>query len=297
MKKNNNISLLIWKAITPLHSGTGQSSSIVDLPIAREKATHFPIIPASSIKGVFRDGVGLGENENEAEVAEANQLYGYANKKTGEKDDQGNDIFVSCTGQITFTDARLLCLPVRSYKGTFAYVTCPLVIERLQSDLKALGLTHILPQCSNDPLEHQVYVTGETLEHNGQVLFEDIELTAQVHDQAQAWGKTIAKWIGHEGSKPSLVIDRIAIVSNDVFSYFSETATEVTAHIALEVESKTVKDGNLWYEETLPAESILASFLIGGKIDDLLDKRQRPLQIGGKSTVGKGLVSVKEAMR
>ncbi|MCS7269380.1 MAG: RAMP superfamily CRISPR-associated protein, partial [Geminicoccaceae bacterium] len=42
-------------ALSPLHAGTGQAAGIVDLPIARMKATGIPFVPGSSIKGVLRD--------------------------------------------------------------------------------------------------------------------------------------------------------------------------------------------------------------------------------------------------
>ena len=257
-----HVSLLIWQATTPVHSGTGQSSAgVIDLPIAREVATNFPVLPASSIKGVLRDGL---------------------------KDDKANALYgsVEAAGKLTFTDARLLCLPVRSYKGTFAFVTCPLVVHRLARDLKALGLTHTPPGLPDDIGENKVHVTGKTLQHGDKVLFEDIDLSAHECSKAQELAKTLADWTGRDDLK-----QRLAVVSNDVFTYFSETATEVTAHTALESTTKTVKGGALWYEEALPAESLLSSFLLK---DDANFSPRSPLQIGGKGSVGKGLLSVRE---
>lgn len=39
---------------TPLHAGSGTSLGIVDLPIQRERVTHYPIVQSSSIKGKLR---------------------------------------------------------------------------------------------------------------------------------------------------------------------------------------------------------------------------------------------------
>jgi len=47
--------LLFVHALSPLHAGTGQGSGVIDLPIAREKATGLPFVPGSSLKGVLRD--------------------------------------------------------------------------------------------------------------------------------------------------------------------------------------------------------------------------------------------------
>lgn len=42
-------------ALSPLHAGTGHSADVIDLPIARMKATGIPIAPSSSIEGKLRD--------------------------------------------------------------------------------------------------------------------------------------------------------------------------------------------------------------------------------------------------
>ncbi len=45
----------ILHALSPLHAGTGHSADVIDLPIARMKATGIPFVPGSSIKGTLRD--------------------------------------------------------------------------------------------------------------------------------------------------------------------------------------------------------------------------------------------------
>ncbi len=41
-------------ALSALHAGTGQGAGVIDLPIAREKATGLPFLPGSSLKGPLR---------------------------------------------------------------------------------------------------------------------------------------------------------------------------------------------------------------------------------------------------
>ena len=36
--------------LTPIHCGTGQTTDAVDLPVARDAATGFPILPATSLE-------------------------------------------------------------------------------------------------------------------------------------------------------------------------------------------------------------------------------------------------------
>jgi CRISPR-associated protein Cmr4 len=46
--------MLFTHALSPLHPGTGQGVGVIDLPIAREKATGLPYLPGSSLKGTLR---------------------------------------------------------------------------------------------------------------------------------------------------------------------------------------------------------------------------------------------------
>ena len=45
----------VLHALSPLHAGTGHAADVIDLPIARMKATGIPIVLGSSVKGVLRD--------------------------------------------------------------------------------------------------------------------------------------------------------------------------------------------------------------------------------------------------
>src|SRR3989440_125099 len=49
-----NARLTFVHALSPLHAGTGQGVGVIDLPIAREKATGLPFLPGSSLKGTLR---------------------------------------------------------------------------------------------------------------------------------------------------------------------------------------------------------------------------------------------------
>ncbi|KEF33970.1 CRISPR-associated protein Cmr4 [Deinococcus sp. RL] len=261
-----NAELWMWQALTPVHSGTGQSSAgVIDLPIAREAATGWPMLPGSSIKGVLRQG---------REDEEANRLFGS----------------LDAAGRLTFTDARLLCLPVRSYRGTFAYATCPLILSRLRRDLAALGHPLALPEVP-EVKENTAQVTGETLVHGSQVLLEDLDLEAEATAPARAWAGALAD-LGGLGDE---LRERFVLLSDDEFGFLAETATEVTAHIRLDAETKTVQAGALWYEEALPAASLLTSFVL--RPQDVTFAPPPSLQLGGKGSVGRGLLSVRAVGR
>jgi len=101
--------------------------------------------------------------------------------------------------------------------------------------------------------------------------------------------------------------EQLCVVSNDLFSHLAQYATPVNAHVRLETETKTVARGALWYEETLPPETVLYTTLSAqkprkkdttGSAQDMLEHvlglfASRPyLQIGGNETVGMGWCKV-----
>ena len=282
----STVKAVYWQAITPVHSGTGQTSaSVIDLPIAREKATHYPVLPASSIKGVLRDGEGLRKEERST-ISKADEVYGYADKKI--KNEKGEEESRSAAGQLTFTDARLLCLPVRSYAGTFAYVTCPHILTRLDRDREALGLAKLFGMTITVKDAAASVCPDSALVHGSKVLFEDIDLEAANSAETQKIAQAIASAAGLNADFAA----RFAIVSDDIFAYFSETATEVSAHVRLDPDSKTVESGGLWYEEAVPAEALFASFVISGSGDAAVLDNRPYVQLGGKGSVGKGLLKI-----
>jgi len=250
------------QALTPVHPGTGQTSgSVIDLPVAREAATGFPLIPASSLKGVLRDG-----RADEA----ANKIFGSLEQM----------------GELTLTDARLLLLPVRSYAGTFALITCPLVLQRWQRDAEALGLSLKLPQPG---ITGEEALAGSAIQYNNRVILEDIDL--KVKGSSEPLAKAISGLLF--GKEEPDMIERLALVSNDVFSYFCQTGLEVIARVRLESASKTVASGALWYEEAIPAEAVFSCFALAKDAAHFAELHRRPyLQIGGEASVGRGLLRV-----
>jgi CRISPR-associated protein Cmr4 len=87
----------------------------------------------------------------------------------------------------------------------------------------------------------------------------------------------------------------------DSFNFFCETATEVNARIKMDPDRRTVdkQHGALWYEEAVPAETILAGLVWCDRIPAARRVHETevmglvissPLQVGGKATVGRGRV-------
>ncbi len=253
---------------TPLHVGAGQSVGYVDLPIQREPHTKIPIVPGSSLKGVLRDHPDL--------AAQKDFLFG-----VGAGESSGGS-----AGALLIGEARVLCFPVRSAKGSFAWITCPLVLKRAQRDigLKNAGITIAG--------ERQV-LAGNKVTLNGQVVLEDYTFTA----------KTDATLANLETELAGLVNDpvwkelpgRLVIVADGVFTHFVQSGCEIAQHVAIDDETGTAKEGALFNEETVPSETLfyglIAEQRINGKnnaLTVLKNLNGKSIQVGGGETTGLG---------
>jgi CRISPR-associated protein Cmr4 len=125
-------------AETPLHPGSGGDiTGLVDLPIQRERHTNFPKIEASGLKGCIREAF---ENSSK-QISLNSQQININDKKIISLVFGPEDTEEAHAGALAFTDARILLFPVKSLKGVFAWVTCPMVLERFRKDL---GLAKII---------------------------------------------------------------------------------------------------------------------------------------------------------
>ncbi|MBA3944414.1 MAG: type III-B CRISPR module RAMP protein Cmr4 [Herpetosiphonaceae bacterium] len=292
-----NARLFFVHALSPLHAGTGQGIDVIDLPIAREKATGIPFLPGSSLKGPLRDRCSTGQNSNMCD-----RLFGRASD---------NDSAQSTAGSAQFSDARLLLLPVRTLVGTFAWVTSPYVLHRFMRDAHDANinnLPHSIPQPVLNAESSEGIVFGNdsliTMPHGNQqqIILEDLDLrlrSISAEDDNQNW----AAWLGRTffPDSPSLFHRRFCIVHDTIFDFLLKTATEITARISMEATTKTAN--NLWYEESLPTESILTGLIVYTPVraSDLSDAQvfetvtslmDQTIQLGGKATVGRGLCRV-----
>ena len=272
--------LLFLHALSPLHAGTGQGVGAIDLPIAREKGTDIPIVPGSSLKGVLRDACAALHNDDTCV-----RIFGPDTDKAHEH-----------AGAVVLTDLRLVALPVRSLAGVFAWGSSPFLLQRLARDAQLAGLD--VPDKPSVANTDTVLVSSTSaLRLNNDVVLEDVKLTAQA--EANNWANWLADRVFPDDQTwQDEFKAHFCIVHDDVMSYLLQVGTEVTARIRLKDDEKTVAKGALWYEEALPAESILAGLVAAqpnGKAqpDEVFrvigQLAEHVLQVGGNATVGRGL--------
>jgi len=293
--------LLFLHAQTGLHPGSGTALGLVDLPVQRERHTQWPTVPGSAIKGVLRDRC--------REKAKTN--YGGDRKKANEEDDdlvaafgpgKGNDAS-DHAGALAITDARLAAFPVRSLRGVFAWVTCPAVLGRLNRDLHIAASPNAFDVPTLDDNTHLLCADKSPLRiGESAVVLEEFEYTAKANCDS------IANWFAKHATADPITASRLkshlAVIHDDAFTHYARHATEIVARIGLDYTTKTVKSGALFYQEVLPAETLLYAAILANpsrkdgyakSANDMLDYITNQLgpdavlQIGGDETVGKGL--------
>ena len=278
--------LLMLSTETPLHAGAGQSVAGIDLPIQREIHTQWPCVYGSAVKGALR-ARAFHDKMNGGDLSE---LFGpESTADAGERDN-------SHAGALLVGDARLLLLPVRSLQSCFKWVTCPAILKRFWRDAERLGLA--LPTLELPTIAKTAALAGEA----GNLFLEEFRLQAT----ASALSDNLASLLADLGAgQPSVeeLQERLVIVHDDIFSFLARNATAINAHIAIDSVTKTVTRGALWYEETLPPETLLyvpltatASRRKGSerKPAEMLElfagllAQRSWLQLGGNETTGMG---------
>ncbi len=284
-----NAQIAFVHALSSLHAGTGQGVGVIDLPIAREKATGIPFLPGSSLKGSLRARC----TEKECTVVFGPETSGIATDNNQASAAQ-------------FSDQRLLLLPVRSLAGTFAWVTSPYVLRRFIRDMDDVSIKHqtSIPHITE---LNDCFIANESkikIDANSKMVYlEDLDLTGKEDPDTTRWATELSKHIfSAEPEWQQMLIERFCIVHDDVFNFIIDSATEITARIKLKENSKTVQDGGLWYEESLPSETILSGLVLANpvngsitseKVFEILGKlTEKTIQLGGKATVGRGMCRV-----
>ena len=254
-------------AETPIHSGAGQSLGVIDLPVARESTTNYPVIAGSSFKGALKDKAHLLDSK------EVDRLFG--------KQDHAGELLVS--------DARLLLLPVRSLTNSFRWATCPHLIDRCRRDLARAGLSALyeIPRVDVE--------RGNALARGGGNLFlEERQFTVR-EDTDEALVKAFKPFILHPETQ-NMLDKRIVVLNDCDFAWFASYGLTVQARNVLEKTTK--KSKNLWYEETLPPDTVMYA-LVATRTDTgmvmvnaIFPKGDPYIQVGGNETVGQGWFAV-----
>ncbi len=251
-----NVKPFFIKTITPLHMGSGSDLGIVDMPIQRESHTQFPKIEASSLKGSLRKDYKESKKE---------ELFGKSDNR----------------GSLSFSDARILFFPIKSVKGLFAYVTCPFVLNRFREDISLYENSSIkIPNIQS--LDDNTCVV---LENNINKIDDNNIILEEYPFSIKEERKDF--------EIPNIAIkkERIVIVSDNNFKEFVKNSTEINTRIRIDEKTGVVDGGALFTEEYLPAETYMYALALG-EIGKFKKDLFNIVQMGGNSTLGKGIVKI-----
>lgn len=285
--------IMFLKALTPMHAGSGTDLNVIDLPIQREVHTLFPNIQASTLKGCIRHAYEeySAADQNE-ETIKSDIIFG----QEGEEE--------ASASAISITDARLLFFPVRSAKGIFALVTCPMILKRFQRDIHLVGINHNFDIDSMGSMA----VAGT---HSDLFLFTQDNIPQILLDEYQygiKFNKKFEEFCDCIGSKfgDIRLKKRAVLIPDNDFKDFAVHATSVVTRIRIG-ETGVAENQALFTEEYLPEESILYTLVMvktfknkNAEISSSemmavfsqLIEKDHVIQIGADETLGKGFTEL-----
>lgn len=287
--------ILFTTTITNLHIGAGQGIGAVDQPIARERATNWPVVPGSSLKGVLRDAARVAAcSDRSGDIKEIDRQLASV---FGATDDQE-----ARAGSLVVTDQRIVLFPVRSFRGTFAYITCDLAVRRLCELMDIAGEGGVLDPDDFrlvDKDNPECIVHSESLNREGDCVYlEDLDLKCANIPKRDEFIEALAAVLLWCGLPEGGLKKRIVVVDNSTFSFLTEHATDLTTKVSLEFETKTAKERFLRTEESVPPEAVFAGLAIAqpmkqGDADKAIRHVEaldgHVMQFGAKASTGSGL--------
>lgn len=219
-------------------------------------------------------------------------------------------------GALIVGDARLLALPVRSFRGTFAWVSSPLLLALAKRDLMTAGggLGATLPPMPHKAGRWALKTVTSDCDYKGTLYLEDLDLPLSPSSEVAAWAAFLMPFVyPEEGKIETVFTRRFVVVDDDTMSFFCETALQIDARVRLDHDTRTVAQGALWLEESLPPETLLLGLLAADRsrrkslplsadqvLDFALAADGATLQFGGHATIGRGrcrVVPVSQAAR
>lgn len=321
--------LLAGTAITPLHPGSGRSLGEVDLTIQRDPL-GYPIVFASSIKGALKNlcirkkasrnlrscvdektGVAKCSEQNCEALNICCCLFG--SEIGGEESQQA---------LISILDFIPLALPLPSVDEGYVYVSTPLLLTKASLIAEALGYKNISDElftlASRESSEKMmaVYLTAKeprTIDVAGSTI-EVMGLTSKSSSDF----KGSEKLIQNLGGLAVNLLKKLVIVSDEVGPTILDRGLLRVTRIRLRKDRKTVAEGSLWTEEYIPSGTVFLGGLlitpthnkncdsvgidvlntentnvvnkVTNEFKDIIGGNTFYFIVGGKETVGKGLV-------
>jgi len=248
---------------TPLHVGAGASVGAIDQPIQRERHTGFPIIPASALKGSFADlwnSSLVSDDANNEPKRKPKLVRGQTDVAWLFGSDDAEAAFA---GALLFSEARLLAFPIRSARGSFAWITSPLLLQRAARDgvftkEAADQIGRLKEPEDSEKQAYALFLQEKLGLGEDKIVLEEYCLQFDKQAYPHVVAKELATFVPDYEDAFS---ERLVIVSNGILSHFVTTACEIAQHVRISDETGTAEKGGLFNQENVPADTLFYSVL------------------------------------
>ncbi|MFW6114335.1 MAG: type III-B CRISPR module RAMP protein Cmr4 [bacterium] len=233
-------------AIDPIHVGTGGSRlGRVDNTIVRDRVTRIPIIPGSSLAGVFRaysamakgkypDCAGQGQPKTNGSGGHCGKaecsicmVFGFARGNLG-----------GFAGLAGFSDAHVVLFPVASREGPI-WVTCPTALRLVKAFSE-------FPAVNGDAIYRQ---------SDSQQPLNVGWLVLPVKEKPTNWPALCSQL--KDLGVPDFIRDRMGVVSDKLFGHVVNSNLEVRTSVSIDPATGTADEGALFTYEAIPRGTVL----------------------------------------
>lgn len=266
------------RAISPIHAGTGQSLTSVDMPIQREQHSNIPKIEGSSLKGSIKHTIYHKLNIKETEKEK--EFYSILGAPNGEDSASG----------VSITDAKLLFFPMRSATDIYQLITCPYILKRWKENINQdINLDENILNLKD----------GECIVGTNKRLLNEklLMLEEYIFDVKEG---SLDIFVGIPDIETFK--NKIVILSDSDFINMVSMYTEIITRNKIDVEKGTAEGTALFTEEYLPAETVLYFSIMESAfyerkydvnpLDFVIENLGKVFQVGGNETIGKGFVKI-----
>lgn len=319
---------------TPIHVGSGTDLGVIDLPIQREKHTNYPKIESSGVKGCIREDFEQlkngGKLRYKGKFIEEKSGQNYINYVFGpEKGDSHAGAMGFTDGRVLLFPVKSvrgifawITCPHVIERFVRDIHLCEIIG---QEKFNVPDISHLLEIQEGDAITTTTSNLIIKSQKGDKIMLEEYAFNAKAEELLTLFANFLVNTIVPDKKEFDIyrqrLVNNLLILPNDDFKDFVSLSTEVVARTKIDIETGTVKTGALWYEENVPADTIFYNIIMSApifvpkenKTEKVLLFDENPeteaeniigffaenisdvLQIGGNSTIGRGLVYTKLA--
>ena len=321
-----NAKLLVASALTPVHPGIGRAPGAVDLPVARDPL-GFPLIRGSMVKGALKTRLGQAKkcikkkNNNHVidcnENGECGKICCLLGRELGGEGEGASAISIGDLYPILVPGPATIHNNTSLDKamGGVVYVTSDVLLARAQAYLEYAnpgqpGGNNGFKQYLNQE-EDTLYLAGDcsgdiTLLVAGQLI-----KAKCVKAENASWPLGDLKGLNplYKAYPPH---ERLLVLKAGTARMLINRLLDHVTRIALDRDTKTVRQGMLWTEEYLPWGTLflgiaadtgfrndhccrvnMGSNGVLNVFKGMLDHIKGTLVVGGKESIGSGILKLK----